>query len=174
MIPASRRQPPVTDEVAWLPITTGHSPSDTGSVVQGSASALVIARCPPLPIAQAGLGLTCRTALLLTLAGPRNPLAQSLYLMAPVSPGCLGVCLPRPTVGQPFRSSFDYRPLLLLLVGRSLDGCLYFAPSESSPVRSTGTPQRQGCYLMAPALGRGVRVTLQLLQIAGRRRRVLR
>lgn len=28
------------------------------------------------------------------------------------------------------------------------------SPSESSPVRSTGNPQRQGCFLMAPARGR--------------------
>lgn len=50
-------------------------------------------------------------------------------MMAPVSPGCLGVCLPRSTVDPWYRTDFSHRPLhpglvalgdVMLLVLRSI------------------------------------------------------
>jgi hypothetical protein len=39
-------------------------------------------------------------------------------MMVPVSPGCLGVCLPRPTVDPWYRTDFSHRPLHLGFVVR--------------------------------------------------------
>jgi hypothetical protein len=36
---------------------------------------------------------------------------QVAGMIAPVSPGCLGVCLPRPTIGHSFHSDFTHRLL---------------------------------------------------------------